>query len=70
MSQGIASFLGTMLLLGSGPLTRYSFGPCPHFFTSLGFAVLIYDKRGTGASTGVRLDASTEASAAGHVLSP
>jgi uncharacterized protein len=48
-----------ILLHGSGPLTRYSFGPYPHFFTSLGFAVLIYDKRGTGASTGTLLDAST-----------
>jgi hypothetical protein len=48
-----------ILLHGSGPLTRYSFGPYPHFFTSLGFAVLIFDKRGTGASTGTRLDAST-----------
>lgn len=48
-----------VLLHGSGPLTRYSFGPYPHFFSSLGFAVLIYDKRGTGESTGLRLDAST-----------
>jgi pimeloyl-ACP methyl ester carboxylesterase len=48
-----------ILLHGSGPLTRYSFGPYPHFFTSLGFAVLIYDKRGTGESTGTLLDAST-----------
>src|SRR5687767_2623402 len=48
-----------ILLHGSGPLTRYKFGPYPHFFTSLGFAVLIYDKRGTGASTGLRMDAST-----------
>jgi hypothetical protein len=48
-----------ILLHGSGPLTRYSFGPYPHFFTSLGFAVLIFDKRGTGASTGTLLDAST-----------
>lgn len=48
-----------ILLHGSGPLTRYSFGPYPHFFTSLGFAVLIYDKRGTGASSGTLLDAST-----------
>jgi pimeloyl-ACP methyl ester carboxylesterase len=45
-----------VLLHGSGPLTRYSFGPYPHFFTSLGMAVLIYDKRGTGASTGTRMD--------------
>jgi pimeloyl-ACP methyl ester carboxylesterase len=48
-----------VLLHGSGPLTRYSFGPYPHFFTSLGFAVLIYDKRGAGSSSGIRLDAST-----------
>ena len=50
-----------VLLHGSGPLTRYSFGPYPHFFTSLGFAVLIYDKRGAGSSTGSRMDASTGA---------
>lgn len=50
-----------ILLHGSGPLTRYSFGPYPHFFSSLGLAVLIYDKRGTGSSTGVRMDASTGA---------
>jgi len=39
---------GIILLHGSGPLTRNSFGPYPHFFTSLGFEVLVYDKRGTG----------------------
>lgn len=50
-----------VLLHGSGPLTRYSFGPYPHFFTSLGFAVLIYDKRGAGSSSGTRIDASTGA---------
>jgi uncharacterized protein len=41
-----------VLLHGSGPLTRHSFGPYPRFFASLGFAVLVYDKRGAGASTG------------------
>jgi len=50
-----------VLLHGSGPLTRHSFGPWPRFFNSLGLAVLVFDKRGTGASTGVRLDASTGA---------
>jgi pimeloyl-ACP methyl ester carboxylesterase len=45
-----------ILLHGSGALTRYSFGPYPHFFTSLGFAVLIYDKRGAGESEGESLD--------------
>jgi pimeloyl-ACP methyl ester carboxylesterase len=41
-----------VLLHGSGPLKRYSFGPYTRFFASLGLAVLIYDKRGTGGSTG------------------
>jgi len=52
-----------VLLHGSGPLTRHSFGPWPRFFNSLGMAVLVFDKRGTGASTGVRIDASTGAPA-------
>jgi pimeloyl-ACP methyl ester carboxylesterase len=50
-----------ILLHGSGPLTRTSFGPYRRFFNSLGFAVLVYDKRGTGTSTGTRFDASTGA---------
>jgi len=50
-----------VLLHGSGPLTRHSFGPWPRFFNSLGMAVLVFDKRGTGGSNGVRLDASTGA---------
>ena len=53
-----------ILLHGSGPLTRSSFGPYPHFFTSLGFAVLIYDKRGTGGSSGTRVDPSHPAAQA------
>lgn len=53
------------LLHGSGPLTRRSFGPYPLFFAAQGFAVLTYDKRGTGASTGMRVDAST-----GRVMAP
>ena len=56
-----------VLLHGSGPLTRHSFGPWPRFFNSLGMAVLVFDKRGTGASSGVRIDASTGAPA---TLSP
>ncbi len=50
-----------VLLHGSGPLTRHSFGPYPHFFSSLNLAVLIFDKRGTGESTGTLFDASTGA---------
>jgi uncharacterized protein len=37
-----------VLLHGSGPLPRWSFGPYPRFFASLGFAVLVYDKRTSG----------------------
>jgi uncharacterized protein len=47
-----------VFLHGSGALNRYSFGPFPDFFLSRGFAVLIYDKRGTGGSSG-NLEKST-----------
>lgn len=47
-----------VFLHGSGALNRYSFGPFPDFFLSRGFAVLIYDKRGTGGSKG-NLEKST-----------
>lgn len=59
LPEGPGPHPAIVLLHGSGPLTRYSFGPYPRFFNSLGLAVLIYDKRGTGDSTGRRLDAST-----------
>lgn len=52
MPESKASVPGIILLHGSGPLTRDSFGPYPHFFASLGFAVLVYDKRSAGSSTG------------------
>lgn len=48
-----------VLLHGSGRLTRYSFGPYPHFFASLGLSVLIFDKRGAGTSTGRFFDRTT-----------
>jgi uncharacterized protein len=47
-----------VFLHGSGPLNRRSFGPLPDFFLSQGFAVLTYDKRGTGGSRG-KLDSAT-----------
>jgi len=37
---------------GSNALTRDVFGPWSRYFAALGFAVLSYDKRGTGQSTG------------------
>lgn len=41
-----------VLVHGSNALTRDVFGPWSRFFVGLGFAVLSFDKRGTGASTG------------------
>ncbi|MGE0592096.1 MAG: alpha/beta fold hydrolase [Vicinamibacterales bacterium] len=61
LPEGVGPHPAILLLHGSGPLTRYSFGPYPRFFSALGFAVLVFDKRGTGASTGWRVDASTGA---------
>jgi len=57
-SRSPATVAGIVLLHGSGPLTRYSFGPYPHFFASLGLAVLVYDKRGAGQSNGDGMTAS------------
>lgn len=37
---------------GSEGNDRYSFGPIPAVLAAQGYAVLVYDKRGTGASTG------------------
>jgi uncharacterized protein len=34
-------------------------GPFPHFFTSLGLAVLVFDKRSSGSSTGTYLPRDT-----------
>lgn len=41
-----------VLVHGSNALTRDVFGPWVRFFAGLGYAVLAYDKRGTGESTG------------------
>ena len=41
-----------VLVHGSNALTRDVFGPWTRFFAGLGFAVLAFDKRGTGGSTG------------------
>jgi len=41
-----------VLVHGSNALTRDVFGPWSRYFAGLGYAVLAYDKRGTGRSTG------------------
>jgi alpha-beta hydrolase superfamily lysophospholipase len=41
-----------VMVHGSGPLKREMLAPWARFFAGLGYAVLNYDKRGTGQSTG------------------
>jgi len=43
---------GLLMVPGSGPLTRRSPRFLAELFVRAGFAVLVYDKRGTGGSTG------------------
>ena len=45
-------FPAIVLVHGSNALTRDVFGPWTRFFAGLGYAVLAFDKRGTGGSTG------------------
>lgn len=45
---------GIVFLSGSGAIPASNFGGIATYFTRRGFAVLIYDKRGVGKSTGIR----------------
>jgi pimeloyl-ACP methyl ester carboxylesterase len=56
-----------VLVHGSNALTRDVFGPWVRFFAGLGYAVLAYDKRGTGGSSGDWKEADF-ATLAGDVL--
>ena len=49
-----------ILVHGSTPLVRYYFGADPYMYPVYGIAVLFYDKRGVGASTGQRSEAITD----------
>lgn len=49
---GPPPYQALVLVHGSNALTRDVFGPWSRYFAGLGFAVLGYDKRGTGHSTG------------------
>lgn len=53
-----------VLVHGSNALTREVFGPWTRFFAGRGFAVLAYDKRGTGGSAGDWREADFRALAA------
>lgn len=52
LPDGPPPYPALLLVHGSNALTRDVFGPWTRFFAGLGYAVLRYDKRGTGQSTG------------------
>ena len=52
LPAGPPPYPALVLVHGSNALTRDVFGPWTRYFAGLGFAVLSYDKRGTGGSTG------------------
>jgi uncharacterized protein len=52
LPTGPPPYPALVLVHGSNALTRNVFGPWSRYFAGLGFAVLGYDKRGTGHSTG------------------
>lgn len=52
LPAGPPPYPALVLVHGSNALTRDVFGPWSRYFAGLGFAVLAFDKRGTGHSTG------------------
>jgi hypothetical protein len=52
LPPGPPPYPAIVLVHGSNAQTRDAFGPWSRFFVAQGFAVLSYDKRGTGTSTG------------------
>jgi len=52
LPPGPPPYPAIVLVHGSNALTRDVFGPWTRYFAGQGFAVLAYDKRGTGHSTG------------------
>jgi pimeloyl-ACP methyl ester carboxylesterase len=67
LPAGAPPFPALVLVHGSNALTRDVFGPWTRFFAGLGYAVLAFDKRGTGGSTGDWKQADFE-TLAGDVL--
>jgi len=61
-AAGRAPFPAIVLAHGSGPLTRDQLRPLAERFLSLGLAVMTYDKRGVGQSTGTYVNVGTERS--------
>jgi hypothetical protein len=58
---GRGPFPAVVLVPGSVPARRDTYDLWAYFFASRGFAVLSYDKRGVGASTGTYVRAATDA---------
>lgn len=52
LPEATGPFPGVVIVPGSVPATRETYDLWAHFFASEGFAVLSYDKRGVGESTG------------------
>jgi hypothetical protein len=52
LPESTGSYPALVLVHGSNAQTRDAMGPWVRYFAGLGFAVLAYDKRGTGGSTG------------------
>ena len=61
LPPGKGPFPAVELVPGSVPATRDTYDLWAMFFVSRGFAVLSYDKRGVGASTGTYVRAATDA---------
>jgi len=58
LPEGPGPFPGVVLIHGSGPQDRTWLEPIARRFAEHGVAALVYDKRGTGASTGSWLSSS------------
>jgi uncharacterized protein len=61
LPAGRGPFPAAELVAGSVPATRDTYDLWAMFFVSRGFAVLSYDKRGVGASSGTYVRAATDA---------
>ena len=58
-ATGRGPFPAIVLVHGSGPMTRDQLRPLAERFLSMGVAVLSYDKRGVGQSTGTYVNVGT-----------
>lgn len=52
LPEGAGPYPALVLVTGAGPALRNQFGALPYLLASQGLSVLMYDKRGSGATTG------------------